>query len=78
MGWEYRISKEIRTHKYLHYDPKIVYGIRQVHVNENGEVDYNKANPLFIAETLEELKDNIQEMMNCFDKPIFDEYEEKE
>ena len=74
MGWEYRISKEIRTHKYLNYDPKTVYGIKEVFIDENGEISYIPSMPLFMSESIEQLKLDIQNMLEAYDKPIIDNY----
>ena len=60
MGWEYRVSKEIQTHKYRHYDPKIVYGIKPVFVDDNGDITHIPSTmPMLLSETIDELKNEI-------------------
>ena len=73
MGWEYRVSKEIQTHKYRHYDPKIVYGIKEVFVDDNGDVTHIPSTiPLCLSESVDELKTEIQNMLLACDKPVID------
>jgi hypothetical protein len=72
MGWEYRVSKEIQTHKYRHYDPKIVYGIKNVFVDENGDISHIASMPLFMADSIDELKIEIQNMLQACDGPMID------
>jgi len=72
MGWQYRISKEIQTHKHLRYDPKIVFGIKKVFVGENGDITYIRSMPVFMCETVDELKTEIQNMLEGCNKPMID------
>ena len=72
MGWEYRISKEIRTHKYGHYDPKIIYGIKEVFVDENGDISKVSDITFFYSESVEHLKEEIQNMLEACKKPVID------
>jgi hypothetical protein len=73
MGWEYRVSKEIQTHKYRRYDPKIVYGIKEVFVEDSGDITHIPSTiPMCLSETIDELKTKIQKMMEACNKPVID------
>lgn len=73
MGWEYRVSKEIRTHKYGHYDPKIIYAIKEVFVDENGDISHIPSAPLVIAaDNIYDLRIEILSMLDACTKPMID------
>ena len=72
MSWNFRITKELRTHKDGHYDPKIMYGIRDVFVDENGDI-VNFGNKLYILlENANNIKIALQQMLLACDKPVID------
>ena len=71
MSWNYRITKEIRHHKYLH-EPETLFGIREVYYDENGDVSGMSEMPDIIAESVDELKNILEKMTECCDKPVID------
>ena len=71
MSWNYRVSKRIHKHPYLH-DPEILYEIREVFYDENGDISGMAENPDIIADSIEELKATLQRMTDSCDKPIID------
>lgn len=71
MSWNYRITKEIRHHKYLH-EPETLYGIREVYYDENGDISGMSEMPDIIGESIEEIKNILNLMIGCCDKDIID------
>ena len=71
MSWNYRITKEIRHHKYLH-EPETLFGIREVYYDENGDISGISEMPDIIAESVDELKNILDRMIECCDKPVID------
>ena len=71
MGWNYRITKETRHHKYLH-EPEILFGIREVYYDENGDISGMSEMPDIIAESVDELKNTLKKMTECCDKSVID------
>ena len=71
MGWNYRITKEIRHHKYLH-EPETLFGIREVYYDENGDISGMSEMPDIIAESVDELKNTLEKMTECCDKSVID------
>ena len=71
MSWNYRITKEIRHHKYLH-EPETLFGIREVYYDENGDISGISEMPDIIAESVDELKNILDRMKECCDKPLID------
>jgi len=72
MSWNFRITKELRTHKDGRYDPKIMYGIRDVFVDENGDI-VNIGSKLYILlENVDNIKLALQKMLLACDKPAID------
>lgn len=71
MSYEYTVAKQILKHKYLH-EPKTLYSIREVYIDENGDVSHISENPYIVCESVEELKKHLQKMLDCCDKPIID------
>ena len=71
MSWNYRITKEIRHHKYLH-EPETLFGIREVYYDENGDISGISEMPDIIAESVDELKNILGRMTECCDKPLID------
>ncbi len=70
--WDFRITKEIRTHKYDHYDPKVMYGIRDVFIDENGDIVHFGNIPYVLLENIEDVKVKLQNMLLACDKPVID------
>jgi hypothetical protein len=68
--WNFRITKEIRTHKDDHYDPKIMYGIRDVFVDENGDIVNFGSKPYILLENIDSIKVALQKMLLACDKPV--------
>jgi hypothetical protein len=54
MGWNYRLTKEIITHKYL-AEPEIIFGIREVFYDENGDISGFAEEPDVISDSIEEM-----------------------
>ena len=71
MSWNYRITKEIKHHKYLH-EPETIFGIREVYYDENGDISGISEMPDIIAESVDELKNILERMIECCDKPLID------
>ena len=71
MSWNYRITKEIKHHKYLH-EPETLFGIREVYYDENGDISGISEMPDIIAENVDELKNILDRMTECCDKPLID------
>jgi hypothetical protein len=69
--WNFRITKEIRHHKYDH-EPKIIYGIRDVLINNNGDIVYIGKVPHFTADSIDEIRSMIENMMEDCYKPVID------
>jgi hypothetical protein len=72
MNWEYRVTKGIRTHRYGCYDPVIFYGISKVHIREDGKVSYLSNLPVIMADSVEELEEEIKKIQECFSKEVID------
>ena len=72
MSCNFRITKVLRTHKDGGYDPKIMYGIRDVFVDENGDI-VNFGNKLYILlENVDNINIALQQMLLACDKPVID------
>jgi hypothetical protein len=71
-GWEYRVTKGIRTHRYGRYDPAIFYGISKVHIREDGKVSYLSNLPVIMTDSVEELEEEIKKMQECLSKEVID------
>lgn len=77
MHWEYRLTKGIRTHRYGRYDPAIFYGISKAHVHEDGKVSYLSNIPAIMADSIEELEEEVKKMQESFSKEVIDPYIER-
>lgn len=71
MGWNYRITKETIHNKYL-AEPEILYGIREVFYDENGDIVNIAEEPDVVSDSVEGMKDILTKMMACCDKNIID------
>lgn len=71
MSWNYRITKEVRHHKYLH-EPETLYAIREVYYDDNGDIVNMAEMPDIIAENVEELQNILEQMTKCCKKPVID------
>jgi hypothetical protein len=67
----FRITKEIRNHKYDH-DPKTIYGIRDVFVDDNGDIANIGEVPYFTSDSVDDIRYMIEKMMNDCYKPVID------
>lgn len=69
--WNHRVMR--RTTKYGTY-----YGVHEVYYDSEGKVDGYTIHPVSVAgESVEEIKEYLQMILNCLDKDILD-YEEEE
>lgn len=74
MTWNYRVFKITENPDYLDLDePIISYGIFETYYNNNGEIDGTNQHPMVLSDTVEGLKETLQTMMECCDKPIIDD-----
>lgn len=71
MGWNYRITKRIYNHKYLH-EPETLFEIREVFYDENGDISGMAETPDVIAHSIEDLKWTLNKMLESCDKPTID------
>ena len=71
MSWNYRLTKEIIHNKYL-VEPETLFGIREVYYDENGDISGMSEMPDIIAESVDELKNILEKMTECCDKPVID------
>lgn len=69
--WNHRVMK--RVTKYGTY-----YGVHEVYYDSEGKVDGYTTHPVSVAgESIEEIKQYLEMILNCLDKDILD-YEEEE
>ena len=69
--WNHRVMRHIT--KYGAY-----YGVHEVYYDSEGKVDGYTIHPVSVAgESVEEIKEYLQMILNCLDKDILD-YEEEE
>lgn len=71
MSWNYRITKEVRHHKYLH-EPETLFGIREVYYDDNGDVVNMAEMPDVIGESVDEIENILDKMIKCCKKPVID------
>lgn len=71
MSWNYRITKEIKRHKYLH-EPETIYGIREVYYDENGDIVNMAEMTDVISDSVDGMKDILTKMLEGCDKPLID------
>lgn len=71
MGWNYRLTKEIIQDKYL-AEPEILYGIREVFYDENGDISGFSEEPDVISDSIEGMKDILIKMLESCNKPVID------
>lgn len=71
MNWNYRITKRIHNHEYLH-EPETLYEIREVYYDESGKVQGWAEMPEVISESIDGLKWNLERMMESCNKPVID------
>ena len=71
MPWTYRVIKKTIAREYLDNSLPI-YGIHQVYI-ENGDIVRIEENPAPIFdENLDKLKDTIEKIKVCLEKPVID------
>lgn len=71
MSWNYRLTKETIHNKYL-TEPEIIYGIREVFYDESGDISGFAEEPDIISDSIEGMRDILQKMIECCDKPVID------
>lgn len=71
MGWNYRVTKEIRTHKY-DTEPKVMYCIRPVFYDENNNISSIGGLPEIIGENLSDLEKQLRQMLECCNLAVID------
>lgn len=71
MSWNYRLTKEIIRNKYL-TEPEIIYGIREVFYNENGDISGFSEEPDIISDSIDGMKDILTKMLESCDRPLID------
>jgi hypothetical protein len=71
MSWNYRLTKEVVTNKYL-AEPDIIYGIREVFYDKDGKINGYAEQPDVISNSVEGMKDILNKMLESCDKPLID------
>lgn len=71
MGWNFRVVKRIKNHKYLH-EPEELYEIREVFSDENGDISNISEMPYITANNLNDLKSILDTMTRSCEKPVID------
>ena len=71
MSWNYRLTKEIIHNKYL-AEPEIIYGIREVFYDENGDISGFSEEPDVISDSFDGMKDILTKMLEGCNKPLID------
>lgn len=71
MTWNYRLTKETIHNKYL-AEPEIIYGIREVFYDENGDIVNMAEMPDVISDSVDGMKDILTKMLEGCDKPLID------
>ena len=69
MSWNYRLTKEIIHNKYL-AEPEILYGIREVFYDKNGDIVNLAEEPDVISNSIEGMRDILGKMLKSCDKAI--------
>lgn len=69
MNWDYRVTKEIRTHKY-DVEPKVMYCIRPVYYDENDTISSIGGLPEIIGESISDLEKQLHQMLECCNLPV--------
>lgn len=72
MSWNFRVILKNESKDYLD-DSIITYGIHEVYYDENNDIVSISENPVPVfEETFQELKDSIERIKFCLEKPIID------
>lgn len=71
MSWNYRVTKRIHNHKYLH-EPETLFEIREVYYDENGDISGIAETPDIISDSVDGLKSTLNRMLENCEKPIID------
>jgi hypothetical protein len=71
MSWNYRLTKEIIHNKYV-AEPEILYGIREVFYDENGDISGFSEEPDVVSDSVDGMKDILTKMLMSCDKPLID------
>lgn len=77
MSWNYRVTKRIYNHKYLH-EPETLFEIREVFYDDTGKINGWAEMPDVISDSLDGLKWTLNKMLESCEKPIIDENNEEE
>lgn len=71
MSWKHRVFKRVHKNKYLH-EPEILFEVREVFIDKNGEVSGIAETPDVIAHSLDDLKWTLGKMLESCDQPVID------
>ncbi|NBT08862.1 MAG: hypothetical protein EBS98_08690 [Chitinophagia bacterium] len=71
MSWSYRVTQEIRTHKY-DVEPRVMYCIRSVYYDENNNISSIGGLPEVIGESISDLEKQLHQMLECCNLPLID------
>lgn len=71
MSWNYRLTKETIHNKYL-AEPEIIFGIREVFYDENGDISGFSEEPDVISDSVDGMKDILTKMLMSCDKTLID------
>ena len=71
MSWNYRLTKETIHNKYL-AEPEILFGIREVFYDENGDISGFSEEPDVISDSIDGMKDILTKMLKSCNKPVID------
>ena len=71
MSWNYRLTKRVYNHKYLH-EPKILFEIREIFYDKDGKINGYAELPGVISDSVEGMKDILTKMLESCDKPLID------
>ena len=71
MSWNYRLTKETIRNKHL-AEPEILFGIREVFYDENGDISGFSEEPDIISDSIDGMKDILTKMLKSCNKPVID------
>lgn len=71
MSWNYRLTKETIHNRYL-AEPEILFGIREVFYDENGNISGFSEEPDVISDSIDGMKDILTKMLKSCNKPVID------
>lgn len=71
MSWSYRVTQEIRTHKY-DVEPRVMYCIRSVYYDENNNISSIGGLPEIVGESVSDLTNRLHKMLECCNLPVIE------